>query len=146
MAKIKVHELAKELDKQSRDILSFLQEKGIEAKVAQSSVDEEAAQLVRKHFAKSAEQQAPQQEGAKQQAPEQKAAKAPAKKPEKAAEEKKKAPEDAAAAGSEKEKAPEGETKQYYFCKQSPELQNVRSAVGRRPAPGRTEPGRKRRV
>ena len=57
MAKIKVHELAKELDKQSKDILSFLQEKGIEAKVAQSSVDEEAAQLVRKHFGKGEKQQ-----------------------------------------------------------------------------------------
>ncbi|MCM1111971.1 MAG: translation initiation factor IF-2 [Muribaculum sp.] len=52
MAKIKVHELAKEMDKQSKDILSFLQEKGIEAKVAQSSVDEEAAALVRKAFGK----------------------------------------------------------------------------------------------
>ena len=50
MAKIKVHELAKELDKQSKDILAFLQEKGIEAKAAQSSVDEEAAQMVRKAF------------------------------------------------------------------------------------------------
>ena len=54
MAKIKVHELAKELDKQSKDILSFLQEKGIEAKVAQSSIDDEAAQLVRNAFGKSA--------------------------------------------------------------------------------------------
>ncbi|MDE6168265.1 MAG: translation initiation factor IF-2 N-terminal domain-containing protein, partial [Acetatifactor sp.] len=54
MAKIKVHELAKELDKQSKDILSFLQEKGIEAKVAQSSIEEDAAQLVRKAFGKSA--------------------------------------------------------------------------------------------
>ncbi len=52
MAKIKVHELAKELDKQSKEILSFLQEKGIEAKVAQSSIDEEAAQLVRRAFGK----------------------------------------------------------------------------------------------
>ncbi len=50
MAKIKVHELAKELDKQSKDILSFLQEKGIEAKAAQSSIEEEAAQMVRKAF------------------------------------------------------------------------------------------------
>ena len=53
MAKIKVHELAKELDTQSKDILSFLQEKGIEAKVAQSSVEEDAADLVRKAFGKS---------------------------------------------------------------------------------------------
>ena len=50
MAKIKVHELAKELGKQSKDILTFLQEKGIEAKVAQSSVEEDAAQMVRKEF------------------------------------------------------------------------------------------------
>ena len=41
MAKIKVHELAKELELQSKDILSFLQEKGIEAKAAQSSLEEE---------------------------------------------------------------------------------------------------------
>ncbi|MDE6923713.1 MAG: translation initiation factor IF-2 N-terminal domain-containing protein, partial [Acetatifactor sp.] len=50
MAKIKVHELAKELDKQSKDILSFLQKKGIEAKVAQSSIEEAAAEMVRKAF------------------------------------------------------------------------------------------------
>ena len=50
MAKIKVHELAKELDKQSKDILSFLQEKGIEAKVAQSSIEEAAAEMVRREF------------------------------------------------------------------------------------------------
>ena len=48
MAKIKVHELAKELELQSKDILSFLQEKGIEAKAAQSSLEEDAAALVRK--------------------------------------------------------------------------------------------------
>ena len=40
MAKIKVHELAKELEVQSKDILGFLQGKGIEAKAAQSSIDE----------------------------------------------------------------------------------------------------------
>ena len=34
MAKVKVHELAKELDKQSKEILAFLQNKGIEAKAA----------------------------------------------------------------------------------------------------------------
>ena len=50
MAKIKVHELAKELDKQSKDIISFLQEKGIEAKVAQSSIEEAAAEMVRREF------------------------------------------------------------------------------------------------
>lgn len=50
MAKMKVHELAKELDKQSKEILAFLQEKGIEAKAAQSSIEEEAIKLVKNHF------------------------------------------------------------------------------------------------
>jgi translation initiation factor IF-2 len=55
MAKIKIHELAKELQKQSKDIISFLQGKGIEAKAAQSSIDEEAVQIVRKAFGVSRE-------------------------------------------------------------------------------------------
>ncbi len=50
MAKMKVHELAKELDKQSKEIIAFLQEKGIEAKAAQSSLEEDAVALVRKQF------------------------------------------------------------------------------------------------
>ncbi len=50
MAKVKIHEIAKELGKQSKEILSFLQEKGIEAKVAQSSVESETAEMVKKHF------------------------------------------------------------------------------------------------
>ena len=52
MAKIKVHELAKELELQSKDILSFLQEKGIEAKAAQSSLEEDAAARVRNSLGK----------------------------------------------------------------------------------------------
>ncbi len=62
MAKIKVHELAKELDKQSKDILSFLQEKGVEAKAANSSVEEDVANMVRKEFGKA---QAPKEEAPK---------------------------------------------------------------------------------
>ena len=50
MAKIKVHELAKELDKQSKEIIAFLQDKGIEVKAAQSSVEDDAAAMVRKAF------------------------------------------------------------------------------------------------
>ena len=50
MSKIKVHELAKELEKQSKEVIAFLQEKGIEVKAAQSSVEEEAAEMVRKAF------------------------------------------------------------------------------------------------
>lgn len=50
MAKIKVHELAKELEKQSKEIIAFLQNKGIGVKVAQSSVEDEAAEMVRREF------------------------------------------------------------------------------------------------
>ncbi len=48
MAKIKVHEIAKELDKQSKEIIAFLQGKGIEVKAAQSSLEEDVADMVRK--------------------------------------------------------------------------------------------------
>ncbi len=52
MAKMKVHELAKELDRQSKELVAFLQEKGIDVKAAQSSIEEDAAALVRAHFKK----------------------------------------------------------------------------------------------
>mgnify|MGYP002510273902 FL=1 len=52
MAKIKVHEIAKEMEKQSKEIIAFLQDKGIEVKAAQSSLEEEAAEMVRKAFGK----------------------------------------------------------------------------------------------
>ncbi len=55
MAKIRIHELAKELNVQNKDILSFLQGKGIEAKAAQSSVEEDVAQLVRRTFGRGAQ-------------------------------------------------------------------------------------------
>ena len=50
MAKMKVHELAKELERQSKELVAFLQDKGYEVKAAQSSIDEEAVALVRKQF------------------------------------------------------------------------------------------------
>ncbi|NLL76511.1 MAG: translation initiation factor IF-2 [Clostridiales bacterium] len=52
MAKMKVHELAKELDKQSKEIIAFLQEKGIEVKAPQSSIEDSAIELIRKQFGK----------------------------------------------------------------------------------------------
>mgnify|MGYP003478996866 CR=1 FL=1 len=52
---MKVHELAKELDITSKDVLAFLQDKGIEAKAAQSSVEENAVEMVRKAFSKKGE-------------------------------------------------------------------------------------------
>ena len=50
MAKMKVHELAKEIGKQSKDVIAFLQDKGIEVKAAQSSLEEDAVSMVRKEF------------------------------------------------------------------------------------------------
>ena len=50
MAKMKVHELAKELDKQSKELVAFLQDKGYEVKAAQSSIEDDAIALVREHF------------------------------------------------------------------------------------------------
>lgn len=50
MAKIKVHEIAKELEKQSKEIIAFLQDKGIEVKAAQSSIEDDVAAMVRKAF------------------------------------------------------------------------------------------------
>ena len=47
---MKVHELAKELQKQSKEILAFLQEQGIEAKAPQSTLEEDTVALVRKSF------------------------------------------------------------------------------------------------
>ena len=52
MGKKKVYELAKELDIQSKDIVAFLQEKGIEGKVAQSALEEDAVNMVCKKFGK----------------------------------------------------------------------------------------------
>lgn len=51
MAKMKVHELAKELDRKSKELIDFLQAKGYEVKVAQSSIEDDAIALVRKEFA-----------------------------------------------------------------------------------------------
>lgn len=55
MAKMKVHELAKELDRKSKELIEFLQAKGYEVKVAQSSIEEDAIALVRKEFGSSGE-------------------------------------------------------------------------------------------
>ncbi len=52
MAKVRIYALAKDLDVQSKDIISFLNEKEIEAKSAQSSIEEDVADQVKKHFQK----------------------------------------------------------------------------------------------
>lgn len=58
MAKMKVHELAKELGRQSKELIAFLQDKGYEVKVAQSSIEDEAIGLVKKQFGGDAKPQA----------------------------------------------------------------------------------------
>ena len=52
MAKMKVFELAKELEIQSKDVITYLREKGMDVKAAQSSIEEEAIALVREQFKK----------------------------------------------------------------------------------------------
>ena len=50
MAKMKVYELAKELDKQSKEILNFLSDKGIEVKSHMSTIEDDAVDMVKKAF------------------------------------------------------------------------------------------------
>lgn len=50
MAKFRVYELAKELEVQNKEILNFLQEKGMEVKSAQSSVEDDVAGMIRSRF------------------------------------------------------------------------------------------------
>lgn len=130
MAKIKIHELAKELDRQSKEVIAFLQEKGIEAKVAQSTVEEDAAALVRKHFGGGAKEQTKEEAKVTKEAP-------------KRAPEKKEAPKaEAAAAETAGKRTPQGlrmhpRRKRRSFREQSPELQSTGTA-GRKTA-GRSE-------
>ncbi len=65
MAKIKIHELAKEFGVQSKEVIAFLQSKGIEAKAAQSAVEDDAAGLVRKHFGSTAPKPAAEEKESK---------------------------------------------------------------------------------
>lgn len=54
MAKMRVHELAKELGIQSKDIITYLKEKGVEVKAAQSSIEDAAIDMVKQRFGKAA--------------------------------------------------------------------------------------------
>ena len=55
MARVKVHELAKEINKNSKDIINFLQKKGVEVKAAQSSLEDDIVTMVRKEFSNESE-------------------------------------------------------------------------------------------
>ena len=108
MAKIRIHELAKELKKENKEILQFLADKGIEGKTASSGLDASEEQMVRAAFgakaAKPAEAKAP--EAKKAEAP---AEKKPAEKPKKAEEEKKPAEAKAPVKPAEKAEAPKAQ-------------------------------------
>lgn len=69
MAKMKVHELAKEVDRKSKELIDFLQAKGYEVKVAQSSIEDEAIALVRKEFGSSEKAAVPVKETAQEEKP-----------------------------------------------------------------------------
>lgn len=94
MAKIKVYELAKELDKSSKEILALLADKGVEAKSHMSTLEDDAAEMVKAAFGKKNAKEAEKKE-----APKTEAVKDEAKKQEQA-----------------KEEAPK--EKEYYFCQQ----------------------------
>lgn len=126
MAKMKVHELAKELDKKSKELVDFLQAKGYDVKVAQSSIEDEAIALVRGAFGSDgkAEEKAAAPEK-KASAPAQQAV-PEAKKEEKAPKEKKAAP-----AGEDKPKTDMPKKKRIIFVS-NPQ----HSKMGGKPAQG----------
>ena len=67
MAKIKIHELAKELEVSSKEVITFLNDKGMEVKSHMSSIEDDAAALVKARFGKKSE--APKAEAPKAEAP-----------------------------------------------------------------------------
>lgn len=76
MAKIKIHELAKELEVSSKEVITFLNDKGIEVKSHMSSIEDDAAALAKARFGKKSE--APKAEAPKAEAPKAEAPKAEA--------------------------------------------------------------------
>ncbi len=96
MAKMKVHELAKELGIQSKEIVALLQEKGFEIKAAASGIEDEHIAIVKAKYVKAAPAAEPKKEEPKAEAP--------------VTEPKKEAPKaDAPAPKAAPKKAPEGE-------------------------------------
>ena len=102
MAKIKISELAFELGCESKELIAFLQENGIEAKRSNSSIEETDAEVAKKHFGKASKKAEPKNE-------EEPAKKAEPKKEEKKAPEVKEAPvaKEASAPKKEAEKPAE---------------------------------------
>ena len=100
MAKMKVYELAKELDKQSKEIVTFLTDKGVNVKSHMSTIEDDAINMVKAAFGGKAEA-----------AKEEKKAEAPAKEEKKAEAPKAEAPK----ATPAKEEAPKPKKKNIIF-------------------------------
>ncbi|MBQ4474095.1 MAG: translation initiation factor IF-2 [Lachnospiraceae bacterium] len=64
MAKIKIHELAKSLNQNSKDIVAFLNQKGLDIKSHMSSIEDEAIRMVLQEFAPRAAKSAEPEEEA----------------------------------------------------------------------------------
>lgn len=115
MAKIKVHELKKELGIESKDIIAVLEQNGITGKKPQSALDAEEETVVRKAFAK-----APKEKEEKAEKPVEtkvEPIKKEEKKPEKKIEQKQTAPKKAgnvnAGGGQNSNKNPKNDAKQH---------------------------------
>ena len=67
MAKQKIHELAKELNKQSKEILEYLNNHGVEVKSHMSAIEDAQIEMVKKAFG--AKQETPKAEAPKTEAP-----------------------------------------------------------------------------
>ena len=50
MPKMRIYELSKELEIKNNDIVEFLQSKNIDVKSHSSNIDDEAIEMVKKHF------------------------------------------------------------------------------------------------
>ena len=83
MAKTKISELEKSIGADRKDIIAYLNEKGVDVKTAGSSVDDDAVAMVTKHFSKPAAKAAPKKltEPEAEKKPEETAVKAAPKKP-----------------------------------------------------------------
>ena len=69
MAKIKISELASEIGCESKELIAFLQENGIEAKRSNSSIEETDAEVARKNFGKKAAKAEASEKPAKEEKP-----------------------------------------------------------------------------
>lgn len=57
MTKLRVHELAKELDKTNKEVLDFLKKENVDVKSHMSSLEEEQVLMVKKAFSSNPEEE-----------------------------------------------------------------------------------------